>query len=88
MITESQENQEIQTTPLLPNNNKETPKRSSKYTDDVSSHILSFQTTLGKEMKSRSSHPEVFLEKGLLKICTKFIGEHPCQSVISIKQFY
>ena len=27
----------------------------------------------------RSSHPEVFLEKGLLKICSKFTGEHPCR---------
>ena len=25
----------------------------------------------------RSSHPEVFLEKGVLKICSKFTGEHP-----------
>ena len=33
----------------------------------------------------RSSHPEVFLEKGILKICSKFTGEHPCRSVISIK---
>ena len=33
----------------------------------------------------RSSHPEVFLEKGVLKICSKFTGEHPFQSVISIK---
>ena len=31
---------------------------------------------------SRNSHPEVFLEKGVLKICSKFTGEHPCQSVI------
>ena len=28
----------------------------------------------------RSSHPEVFL-----KMCSKFTGEHPCRSVISIK---
>ena len=28
----------------------------------------------------RSSHPEVFLGKGILKICSKFTGEHPCQS--------
>ena len=27
----------------------------------------------------------VFLQKGVLKICSKFKGEHPCQSVISIK---
>ena len=33
----------------------------------------------------RSSHPEVFYEKGVLKICSKFIGERPCRSVISIK---
>ena len=26
----------------------------------------------------RSSHPEVFLEKAVLKICSKFIGKHPC----------
>ena len=33
----------------------------------------------------RSSHPEVFLRKGVLKICSKFTAEHPCRSVISIK---
>ena len=33
----------------------------------------------------RSSPSEVFLEKGVLKICSKFRGEHPCRSVISIK---
>ena len=32
----------------------------------------------------RSSRPEVFLRKGDLKICSKFRGEHPCRSVISI----
>ena len=26
---------------------------------------------------------EVFLRKGVLKICGKFTGEHPCRSVIS-----
>ena len=34
---------------------------------------------------SRSSHSEVFLEKGGLKICSKLTGEHPCRSAISIK---
>ena len=34
---------------------------------------------------SRSSHPEVFLVKGVLKICSKFTGEHQYWSVISIK---
>ena len=35
-------------------------------------------------MKSdnRSSHPELFLGKGVLKIFSKFTGEHPGQSVI------
>ena len=34
---------------------------------------------------SRSRHPEVFLEKAVPKICSKFTGEHPGRSVISIK---
>ena len=33
----------------------------------------------------RSSHSEVFLGKGVLKICSTFTGEHPCRSAISIK---
>ena len=33
----------------------------------------------------RSSSPEVFLGKGVLKICSKFTGKHPCRSVISVK---
>ena len=37
------------------------------------------------ERINRSSHPEVFLGKGALKICSKFTGEHPCRSAISIK---
>ena len=34
---------------------------------------------------NRSSHSEVFLGNYVLKICSKFTGEHPCRSVISIK---
>ena len=33
----------------------------------------------------RSSPPEVFLGKGVLKISSKFTGEHPCRNAISIK---
>ena len=33
----------------------------------------------------RSSDPEVFLGKGVLKIFRKFTGEQQCRSVISIK---
>ena len=34
---------------------------------------------------NRSSRPEVFLRKDVFKICSKFIGEHPCPSAISTK---
>ena len=33
----------------------------------------------------RSSPPELFLGKGVLKIYSKFTAEHPCPSAISIK---
>ena len=33
----------------------------------------------------RNSHPELVLGRDVLKICSKFTGEHPCRSVISIK---
>ena len=33
----------------------------------------------------RSSRPEVYLGKTVLRICSKFAGEHPCWSAISIK---
>ena len=32
--------------------------------------------------KIRSNRPEVFLGKGVLKMCSKITGEHPCQNVI------
>ena len=34
---------------------------------------------------TRSSNPEVFSRKGVLKKCSRFTGEHPCRSAISIK---
>ena len=37
-------------------------------------------------MKIRSSPPQVFLGKDVLKKCSStFTGEHPCQSAISMK---
>ena len=36
-------------------------------------------------MNDRSSHPEVFFGKGVLKICSKVTGEHTCRSVISLQ---
>ena len=41
--------------------------------------------TLDFERVSGSSHPEVFLGKDVLKICSKFTGDQLCRSVISIK---
>ena len=35
----------------------------------------------------RSSRPEVILRKGVLKICSKFIGEHTWRSVIAPNLF-
>ena len=34
--------------------------------------------------KFKSSHPEVFLRKAVLKICSKFAGKHSCRNTISI----
>ena len=39
----------------------------------------------GQTSLDRSSRPEVLLGKGVLKICSKFTGEYPCRSAISIK---
>ena len=38
-----------------------------------------------KSLQYRSTRPEVFLGKGILKICSKLAGEHPCRSGISTK---
>ena len=51
---------------------------------------MMFLTTLSKNLRTwscnyRSSPSEVFYEKGVPKICSIFTGQHPCQSVISIK---
>ena len=37
------------------------------------------------KIRNRSSRPDVFLRKGVLKICSKFTGQHSCRSVISVK---
>ena len=34
---------------------------------------------------NRRSNPEVFIGKGVLKLCSKFTREHPCRRDISIK---
>ena len=47
-----------------------------------SSWLLSWEI---KICCNRSSHSEVFLRKCVLKICSKFTGEHPWWSAISTK---
>ena len=45
--------------------------------------VLSISTV--RNTSTRSSHPEVSLGKGVLKICSKYTGEQPCLSGISLK---
>ena len=48
-------------------------------------YSLHQNTWIPGRMSLRSSCPEVFLRNGILKIGSKFTGEHPCRSAISIK---
>ena len=41
-----------------------------------------------KSVYFRRSYSEVFLRKGVLKICSRFTGEHPYRSAISIKLLF
>ena len=45
---------------------------------NVSLKIGFIGLTMKNVTKFRGSHPEVFLGEGVLKICGKFTGEHPC----------
>ena len=42
------------------------------------------RTNCAIKVQCASNPPEVFLGKGVLKICRKCTGEHPCRSVISV----
>ena len=54
-------------------------------------HILYYiiyrevKSNLEENNNLRSNHPEVFLVKGALKICSKFTGEYPCRSYTLLK---
>ena len=54
-------------------------------------NMNTFYAVTGDELEAifytcyTSSQLEVFLGKGVLKICSKFTGEHPCRGAISIK---
>ena len=47
--------------------------------------LCALMKSRAKIFQYRSSHPEVFPGKGVLKISSKCTEEHPCRSVISIK---
>ena len=47
--------------------------------------IMQSYLLMKNKFQHRSSPPEENQEKGVLKICSKFTGEHPCRSAISIK---
>ena len=49
--------------------------------------IILLNLNFRQQRNCRSSRPEVFLVKDVLKICRKFTGEHPCRSVISERCF-
>ena len=59
-------------------------KSQVKQTGNVIFNIINMPDNTNLQ-RVRSSHPEVFLRKGVLKICSKFTREHPCRSTISIK---
>ena len=48
-------------------------------------HVLNIFENVVMFNLIRSTHSEVFLRKGVLKICSKFTGEHQCRSATSIK---
>ena len=50
----------------------------TRKTKNFTPNNKSFKPNLFFSSKHRSSHPEVFLEKGVLKICSKFTEGHPC----------
>ena len=52
---------------------------------EVSLHMKQVMSLNVKVILSlvRNSRPEVFLGKGVLKICNTFTGEHPCRCAIS-----
>ena len=51
----------------------------------LKSLIILIMNYNSKILNFRSSHRKVLLEKGVLKICSKFTEEHPYRSAISIK---
>ena len=46
--------------------------------------IIAYGSEVENLLIVKSSHSEVFLRKGILKICSKFTREQSCRTVISI----
>ena len=55
------------------------------FTFSQTGHIICSGLLPWYSTKRQKQPPEVFSGKGVLKICSKFTGKYPCQSVISIK---
>ena len=60
----------------------ETLEQSVKFVKVSNNDVAPYSNTFST---IKSSYPEVFIGKSALKICSKFTGEHPCRSAISIK---
>ena len=62
---------------------------SNSFTLNLYWHFAEILSTFIKKLKQlivfSSNPPEVFLGKGVLKLCSKFTGDHLCWSMISIK---
>ena len=70
---------------LEPKQHFETPKPNARYFRDKN-WIPIVKNFVSLKVIFKSSRPELFLVKGVLKKCNKFTREHPCRSVNSIKQ--
>ena len=55
------------------------------YSHSIIYKISQSEICVREDSCDRSSYPEVFSRKNVLKICSKFTGELLCRSVISIK---
>ena len=74
------ENMRIQNTENSEKENSEIKKKKYKQKEKWTKIKHSYNMT-----DYRRSPPKVFLGNGVLKICSKLTGEHPCESLISIK---
>ena len=55
------------------------------FAHELETEVCLKRLRLKEFLKDCNTPAEVFLGKGLLKICSKFTGDHPHRSVISMK---